>query len=59
MRAILSFSIVAAVLSGAIGSTYFWIEAELIGLVMTQLYPPSLPMLEPEFQTLVYNALQN
>lgn len=44
-----------------IASTYFWIdpEAELIGLVMTQLYPPSLPTIESEFQTLVYNALQN
>lgn len=44
-----------------IGSTYFWIdpEAELIGLVLTQLYPPTQPMLEPEFQTLVYNALQD
>tara|TARA_B100001146_G_scaffold20927_1_gene16006 strand:- start:7755 stop:8867 length:1113 start_codon:yes stop_codon:yes gene_type:complete len=44
-----------------IGSTYFWIDPdeELIALVMTQLYPPSLGMLEPEFQTLVYNALKN
>ena len=44
-----------------IGSTYFWIdpEAELVGLVMTQLRPPTLPMLESEFQTLVYNALEN
>ena len=40
---------------------YFWIDPdeELIALVMTQLYPPSLGMLEPEFQTLVYNALKN
>ncbi len=44
-----------------IGSTYFWIdpEAELVGLLLTQLNPPTLPMLESEFQTLVYNALQN
>ena len=44
-----------------IGSTYFWIDPdeELIALVMTQLYPPSLGMLEPEIQTLVYNALKN
>ena len=44
-----------------IASTYFWIdpEAELIGLVMTQLYPQTLPMIESEFQALVYNALQN
>lgn len=44
-----------------IASTYFWIdpEAELIGLVMTQLFPPSLPMLDAEFQTLVYDALSN
>ena len=43
-----------------IGSTYFWIdpEAELVGLVMTQLNPPTLPVLESEFQTLVYNALE-
>ncbi len=43
-----------------IGSTYFWIdpEAELVGLVMTQLNPPTLPVLETEFQTLVYNALE-
>ena len=32
---------------------------KVIGLVMTQLYPQSLPTLEPEFQTLVYAALQN
>ena len=44
-----------------IGSTYFWIdpEAELVGLLLTQLNPPTLPMLESEFQTLVYNALEN
>ncbi len=44
-----------------IGSTYFWIdpEAELVGLLLTQLNPPTLPMLESEFQTLVYDALEN
>lgn len=32
-------------------------EAELIGLVMTQFYPP-LGALETEFQTMVYGAIQ-
>ena len=42
------------------GSTYFWIDPvdDLIGLVMTQLAPPTLVGLEPEFQTLVYDAVQ-
>ena len=42
------------------GSTYFWIDPvdDLVGLVMTQLAPPTLVQLEPEFQTLVYDALQ-
>ena len=43
-----------------IASTYFWIdpEAELIGLVMTQLFPAGLGgAMEAEFQTLVYDAL--
>ena len=30
----------------------------LVGLVMTQLAPPTLVQLEPEFQGLVYEALQ-
>ena len=44
-----------------IGSTYFWIddEAELVGLVMTQFIPSVLPMLEVDFETLVYGALQD
>ena len=42
------------------GSTYFWIDPvdELIGLVMTQLLPPTVADLEPEFQALVYAALE-
>ena len=42
------------------GSTYFWIDPvdELIGLVMTQLLPPTVAELEPEFQALVYAALE-
>ena len=42
------------------GSTYFWIDPvdELIGLVMTQLLPPVAVELEPEFQALVYDALE-
>jgi CubicO group peptidase (beta-lactamase class C family) len=42
-------------------STYFWIdpEADLIGMVLTQLTPPTVGTLEQEFQTLVYNALEN
>ena len=42
------------------GSTYFWIDPvdELIGLVMTQLSPPTVADLEPEFQALVYAALE-
>lgn len=41
-------------------STYFWIdpEAELIGLAFTQLLPPTVPALEKEFQTLVYEAIE-
>ena len=42
------------------GSTYFWIDPvdELIGLVMTQLLPPTVADLEPEFQALVCAALE-
>ena len=42
------------------GSTYFWVDPvdDLVGLVMTQLAPPTLVQLEPEFQGLVYEALQ-
>ncbi len=44
-----------------IASTYFWIdpEAELVALVMAQVFPPSLGTLEAEFQTLVYDALRD
>ncbi|UCG86889.1 MAG: beta-lactamase family protein [Gemmatimonadota bacterium] len=42
-------------------ATYFWIDPaeELIGLAMTQLAPNTHPELEAEFQTLVYEALEN
>ena len=44
-----------------IATTYFWIdpEAEIIGMVLTQLFPSGIPLLEAQFQTLVYAALQN
>jgi CubicO group peptidase (beta-lactamase class C family) len=40
-------------------STYFWIDPveELVGIVMTQLSPPTVPQIEKEFQTLVYEAM--
>ena len=40
-------------------STYFWIdpEADLIGVLLTQLAPPTAPGIEREFQTTVYEAL--
>ena len=40
-------------------STYFWIDPadELIGVLMTQVAPPTSPDIEPEFQARVYEAL--
>ena len=42
-------------------STYFWIdpEADLIGVLLTQVAPPTAPDIEQEFQTRVYEALLN
>lgn len=44
-----------------IGSTYFWIDPidDVVGIVMAQLNPPMAGRMEQDFQTLVYEALQN
>lgn len=46
---------------GGYASTLFWIdpEEELIGIMMSQLAPGTHPELNSEFQTLVYEALEN
>ena len=44
---------------GGAASTYFWIDPQedLIGILMTQLYPSSTYPLRPQLQQLVYGAL--
>jgi CubicO group peptidase (beta-lactamase class C family) len=46
---------------GGYAATYFWIDPveELIGIVMSQLAPNTQPELQRDFQTLVYEALEN
>ena len=46
--------------SGYAANTFFWIdpEAELIGMVWTQINPFGIYDIDSEFQTLVYESLQ-
>lgn len=42
------------------GSTYFWIDPNehLIGIVLAQVLPPTVPDMEKTFQTLVYESVK-
>ncbi|MEM9667315.1 MAG: serine hydrolase domain-containing protein [Pseudomonadota bacterium] len=46
---------------GGLASTYFWVDPleELIGIQMTQLIPSSTYPIRPQFQQLVYSAIES